>query len=460
MTSPLNRRTFLKSAAGAGGSLLVLRDGRSARGAQANEKLNIAVVGVGNRGSWHANSVTRLGQNLVAICDVDSNKRDAIAQKHPKVAQFKNFRKMLDEMGDRIDAVIVVTTDHNHAVVATRSMKRGKHVYVEKPAAHDVSEARALRDIARREKVASQMGNQGMETDQFRRTLELIQDGAIGEIREAHVWFPAGGGGMRELPSGTPPVPDYLEWDLFLGPASQRPYHPRYVAGWGGWRDFGTGVMGGCGSHLLNLVFKGLDLAALWEIEDPSKRRIVIESEQPHLSKTSYPWWQFMTMEFPARGSLPPAKLHWYNASESELRKRGIWQKMEKIAGRPLDWQKGWAPTAGSLLVGAKGVAHTNSHNSFCELLPKEDFPKAGGPPQRLPHVEGHRQEWLAACKGGAKPISNFDHSGPVCELLMLGNVVSRVGEKLEYDPVEMRVVNNETADAILRPERREGWEL
>ena len=158
-------------------------------------------------------------------------------------------------------------------------MERGKHVYVEKPAAHDVSEARALRDIARRENVATQMGNQGMETDQFRRTLELIQDGAIGEIREAHVWFPAGGGGMRELPSGTHPVPEYLAWEFFLGPASKRPYHPRYVNGWGGWRDFGTGVMGGCGSHLLNLVFKGLHLAALWEIDNPATRRIVSVSE-------------------------------------------------------------------------------------------------------------------------------------------------------------------------------------
>ncbi|NQT83572.1 Gfo/Idh/MocA family oxidoreductase, partial [bacterium] len=256
MTSRMNRRDFLRSVTYAGTSLFVLRDSRSASSYRANEKLNIAIVGVGGRGTYHARTILSGSHNLVAICDANRNRPGELSKIPPEVSRYQDFRKMLDDMDRRIDAVIVATTDHNHAVVSAAAMKRGKHVFCEKPLAHDVAEARAMRQIAKQKKVATQMGNQGMASDSFRRTLELIQEGAVGEVREVHLWFVFGGSGPRKVPKGSVPVPEYLDWDLWLGPARFRPYHPLWVNSAHGWRDFGTGALGGGGSHSVNLAFK------------------------------------------------------------------------------------------------------------------------------------------------------------------------------------------------------------
>lgn len=459
MRRQTNRRGFLTSAALPAAGWMILGAARSARSYQANEKLNVAVVGIGNRGRWHVSIVPRVGQNLVALCDADHQRAAEVFKKHPAVPKYRDFRKMLDEMDRQIDALVIATPDHTHAVVAARAMKRGMHVYVEKPIAHDVQEARTLRQIANEQKVATQQGNQGMATDSFRRTLELVQEGLIGEVREAHVWYVFGGSGPRQRPRNKPPVPSYLDWDCFLGPAPFRPYHPSYVTGWGAWRDYGTGCLGGGGSHSINMAFKGLNLGALWEGEGQGPIRVATET--PGACPENFPRWQICRFDIPARGPLPPARIHWYNAPEPELRRQGIWDRMEKIAGQSLEWKDGsWTPRSGTLLVGTKGVVHTNAHNSVCAVLPESDFPNVSGPPHSLPSVAGHQQEWVAACRGGPAPLSNFNHSGPAMELMLLGNVASLVGQPLEFDPVSCTIANNGEADRALRPEHREHWML
>jgi len=464
MKTRMNRRRVLAGAAAGAASLVILRHSPSAWSYQANERLSVAVVGVGKRGTYHVGAVGRIGQDLVAVCDANQKHVADVLKNRPKVRKYQDFRKMLDEMDRQLDAVIVATPDHTHAVIAATAMKRGKHVYVEKPMGHDVAECRALRRIAREKKVATQMGNQGMATDSFRRTLELIEDGAVGEIREAHAWFVFGGSGPIKRPKDTPPVPENLNWDLWLGPAPMRPYHPSYAGGWGAWRDYSTGCLGGGGSHSINLTFKALKLGALWQGVE-GQARIRVETEIPEPCPESLPRWQIVRFDIPARGPLPPARIHWYNVGgeqkvpESGLKRIGIWQKLEKIAGRPLKWQDdSWTPESGTLLVGSKGVVHTNAHNSVCALLPEKDFPNTSGPPRRLPHVRGHEPEWIGACKGGPPGLSNFEHSGPAIELLLLGNVASLFHQPLEFDPAAMKIVNSAEADALLRPTHREGW--
>jgi hypothetical protein len=438
----------------------ILPDSRSARSAQANEKLNLAVVGLGTRGTYHLRTVPRVGQNLAAVCDVDKTRIAQAAKQAPDVPQYQDFRVMLDELDRKLDGLIVATPEHTHAVISARAMARGKHVFCEKPIAHDVAEGRALRRIAKETGVATQMGNQGMATDCFRRTVELVEEGAIGEVREAHVWFVFGGSGPMKPPEGSEPVPEHLDWDLWLGPARFRPYHSRYAKGWGGWRDFSTGCLGGGGSHAINLTFKAFQLRDMWEpAEKP--RTIRVETEVSEQCPDSFPRWQIVRFQVPQRGPLPPATIHWYNAAEPELVRLGVWARLEELAGRPLEWQDGsWTPRSGTLLVGSKGVVHTNAHNSVCVFLPERDFPKVIGPPLRLPRVAGHERDWFHACRGGPAAISSFDHSGPAMELLLLGNVAGLVEGPLEFDPSAMKIVNHAEADALLRPEHRAGWSV
>jgi hypothetical protein len=207
------------------------------------------------------------------------------------------------------------------------------------------------------------------------------------------------------------------------------------------------------------MTFKALRLRSLWDGGE-GQGMIRVEAEIPEPSPENYPRWQVLRYDIPARGPLPPARIHWYNAPEPELRRQGIWQRLEKIAGRSLEWERSWTPRSGSLLVGSKGVVHTNAHNSMCTLLPESDFPNQGGPPQSLPSVKSHEREWVHACRGGPVPLSNFDHSGPAIELMLLGNVATLVGQALEFDPVAKKIPGNAEADRALRPEHREGWSL
>jgi len=472
MNTPTTRRRFLAGTALGGAGLLILRNSQSAWSYQANEKLNVALVGCGGRGSSLLRGILQLGENLVAVCDADRQRLERVSKAVPAARGFQDFRHMLDELDRQLDALVVATPPHTHTLIGVWGMKRGKHVYVEKPAAVHVAEARVLRQVARRYELATQMGNQGMASDSFRRTLELVQDGAVGEIREAYAWFEFGGSGPLPYPKGQTRVPDWVDWDLWLGPAPWRPYHPTYLRpgygltpraapapGWSKWRDFSAGCLGGGGSHSINMIFKALNLQTLWDAAEPG-RTIRVETEVSELCPEHYPRWQIVRYDIPARGDQPPVRIHWYNAWPDELRRQGIWQRLERLVGGELKWPSGWAPLSGSLLVGSKGLVHTSAHNAMCRLLPAGDFPDAGGPPRRLPRSGNHLREWVEACKGRGKTMSNFDHAGPAMELLLLGNVASLVLEPFRFDPAQCRVVDHDAADRALRPAPRAGWSL
>jgi len=469
------RRRFLARAAGSAAGLLILRHSASARGYAANEKLNIALIGLGARGgSAHVKAFPRIGENLVALCDVNQAQLDKQAAALPAARHYRDYRKLFDEMERQIDAVVIATPVHTHAVIASAAICRRKHVYLEKPLTLTVGEARAVRDLARRHQVVTQMGNQGMATDSFRRALELIQDGAIGELREAHVLFESGGTGPLQRPAGQP-VPASLDWDLWVGPAALRPYHPGYLPpqfpgvpgvpetpaliGWNRWRDFGGGALGGAGAHSLNLAFKAFDLQTLWDRPDP-KQTIRVTTEISERCPENFPRCQLVHYELPAHGATPPTQIHWCNAWKDEIERRGTLDRLEKLAGQKLTAEGSWSPHSLLLIVGSGGMAVANFHNSICRLLPQRNFPDAGGPPRRLPKSGSHEREWVAACKGGPATFSNFDHAGPELELLNLGNIASAVDRPLEYCPATLKIVGDAEADALINPPYRKGWRL
>ncbi len=459
MSSRIDRRRFVKRAAWGAAGWWILSDSRSAWSYQANDKLNLAVVGVGNRGSHLARVIRNLGENLVALCDVDQRRAEPWRKDAPEVPWYRDFRRMLDQH-EELDGVMAALPCHTHAAVAAAAMRRGKHVYVEKPIGHHVAELRALRQIASEQKVASQMGNQGMATDSFRRTVELVREGAIGEVREAYLWCVGAGPGPRDLPTGEQPAPEHLDWDVWLGPRPFRPFHPAWLGGWP-WREFGSGILGGWGSHAANMIFMGLRLGALWGTDGDTTGTISVCATPSEFSEHTYPRLETTQFDIPARADLPPVRLHWHFAPQAELQERGVWQKLEQIAGRPPVMEGSWMPESGSMLAGDKGVVHTNSHNSICHTLPAEEFPQAAEPPERLPRVRGHKPEWMDACRGRATPISNLDHSGPMMEMLFLSHVAGLFpGQTLEYDARQGRIVNHEDANRRLNWPRREGWEL
>lgn len=475
MKTRIHRRRFISGVAAGGASLLLLRNSASVWSYQANEKLNIALIGLGARGgSAHVKSFPKIGENLVALCDVNQQQLDRQIPKFPSARTYRDYRKMFDELDRQIDAVVIATPVHSHAMIASAAMKRRKHVYLEKPLTLTVAEARAMRDMARRYKVATQMGNQGMATDSFRRTLELIQAGAIGELREAHVMFESGGTGPLVRPEGQP-VPETIDWDLWIGPAAMRPYHPGYLPpqfpgagglvegpsliGWNRWRDFGGGALGGAGSHSLNLAFKAFELQTLWDHPDP-KKTIRVTTEISERCPENFPKCQLVHFELPAHGSTPATQFHWCNAWNSEIQRRGILARLEKLAGQKLQAQGSWSPGSFLLIVGSKGMALANFHNSICKLLPESNYPSAGGPPQKLPASGSHEREWVAACKRGSATMSNFDHAGPELELLNLGNIASAVDRPLEYCPATMKITSDAQADALINPPYRKGWSL
>jgi len=461
----MNRRDFLKNTALGGVGLLVLGHSRSAWSYAASERLRIALIGVGGRGSWFVRTIPNLGEEVVAMCDVNERRAAGSFKRLPDVKTYHDFRKMLEEMDKQIDAVIVATPDHIHAVAAARSMKMGKHVYCEKPLTHNVAEARALREMASKRKVATQMGNQGTASEAFRRCVELVQAGVLGDVREVHAWNTGGGPGHRKRPAGTHPVPDYLQWDLWLGPAPYRPFHPQWL-NWHGWREFGTGVLGNWACHTMNLAFKALKMDSLWygEPSGGSKPVIRLRADVSEIDRDSFPRMETVRYEIPPRGELPPVKLNWYNGGGNQLEKNGIRRQIEELMGRRLDWSSEddpiWKDWAGILLVGRNGMLYSNAHNTEFTLLPEDKFKDFEGPPRSLPRSRGHEREWLDACRGGPAAMSNFDYAGPLAELVLLANVATQFEQKIEYDPRAMKIVNSREADQALRREYRKGWSL
>jgi predicted dehydrogenase len=447
--SGVSRRGFLRTTALGGTGLLILPNSRSAFAYEANSKLNVAAIGVGGRGSSNISDVAKVGENIVALCDVDQNRAGETIQKYPGARTFTDYRRMFDALDRSIDAVLVCTPDHTHAVAAAAAIQRGKHVYCEKPLTRTVHEARALRFLARKHKVVTQMGNQGSASDSVRRAVELAWSGLIGEIREAYVWFPSGNSPMTR-PEDRPPIPETLDWDLWLGPAPWRPYNPAYVPEkWRAWRVFGSGTLGDMGCHTANIMFRALKLEQLWNPpKDAALKRIVIRVETlpSERDEEGYPRTMQALVELPARGELPPVKLMVYT---------GSLPSPDLMLGYTQDkW--------GDLIVGAKGSIYSNDPwNTSFVLLPEEKFQNVKhGPPQTIPHSDGHQREWTEACKGNGETFSSFEIGGPMTELLQLINVAMFFEEALEYDTLSGHILNSRRANQLLHREYRKGWSM
>jgi len=362
MQIQIPRRTFLRTSTVATGSLLILPNSKLAFGAEANSKLNLAGIGVGGQGASNINNLAPLGVNVVALCDVDKKHSGSTFQKFPEAKAFTDFRRMFDEMEKQIDAVLVATPDHTHAVAAVAAMNRGKHVYCEKPLARTVHEARVMRETALKTKVVTQMGNQGSASKKLRRAVELVWGGVIGEVREAHVWFD-GGNGPQKRPADKPPIPETLARDAWLGPAPERPYNPCYLpASWRGWRAFGSGIAGDFGCHTGNIMFRALKLEELWNRpagEKQEKPIIRVEAKPSEKDEEGYPRSMRILFEIPARGELPPVKL-------------AIYAKERPSEDLMLGFPQGrW----GDLLVGSKGSIYSEDPwNTRYTLLPESKF--------------------------------------------------------------------------------------
>jgi len=409
-------------------------------------KLNVASIGAGGMGAGNTRAAASAGANIVALCDVDWNKADESFKRFPDAKKYKDFRKMLDNEKS-IEAVIVATPDHFHTVAAMAAMRRGKHVYVQKPLTRLVSEARALTEAARKYKVVSQMGNQGHSGNGVRDICEWIWAGVIGEVKEVHAWtnrpiWPQG----IDRPKEVHEIPDTMDWDLWIGPSPMRPYNKCYAPfAWRGWWDFGGGALADMACHVLDPVFWALKL----------KYPTSVEASCTPVNKETYPLASVVHYQFPAREGMPAVKVHWYDGGMKPERPDVL-----EIA-RPLD-----QASSNVLFMGSKGVLRCGEYGDNPQLIPFEsmrEFSK-NKPPQTLKRIEtSHEGNWIEACKTGGKATSNFDYSGPLTEMVTMGNLAIRpenVGKKLLWDGENMRVTNDEGANDFVKMHYREGWSL
>ena len=444
MARRITRRTFVQTSTAAGAALFLPR---AVFGA--NEKLNVACVGVTGRGGEDMDGVSR--ENVVAICDCDEKNLNTAAKKAEvsKAKKFTDFRKMLEELEDQIDAVVIGTPDHTHAPIAVMAMNMGKHVYCEKPLAHNVREVRIMRELAKEKKLATQMGTQIHAGENYRRVVELIKAGAIGKVTRAHNWVPTSYSGSQKNvkhPEGNPPVPAGLHWDLWLGPAAERAYHPDYHPfWWRGWWDFANGALGDMACHHMDLPHWALDL------RDP----VSIHSEGPDPDPDVAPVWQIVQYRYPARGEQPPVHLTWYHGGKRPA-------ELEEIEAKHAERAKDKKPQkwgAGTLFVGDKGMLLADYDKHV--LLPEDEFKDYKRPEKSIPKSPGHHNEWVRACKTGSPTLCNFDYSGALAESVLLGCVSHRAGnQKIEWDAKAMRVTNSSDANKFLRRKYRKGWEV
>ena len=447
----LSRRRFI---AGTVAGAALAAAGRSGRGADGpGEKLDVAVVGAGGRGADNINDLLATGAvNIVALCDCDDRRASDSFQKFPRTKRYRDWRTMFDAQKD-YDAVLVATPDHNHAIVSVAAMQLGKHVYCEKPLAHSVWEVRRMAQVAADQKRATQMGTQGHAFEGTRRAVEIVRSGAIGEVRELHVWTDRPAGmwpqGVRR-PTDTPSVPEGLDWDVWLGPAPQRPYHPVYVPfKWRGFWDFGTGPIGDMGIHNLDTAWWALELTAPTsvEVKDFSPGR-----NDPAF-QDSAPSWCVIEFHFPARGDKPPVKMMWYDGGKTP--------PVELFQGEAVPKHDG-----GSLVVGSKGTLFTRTwhggqgKDDMFLLLPRKQFEGFDAPSPSLPRVKSHHHEWVDACRGQGKALSNFGYASVLTEALLLGNVALRTGRKIEWDAPSMMAKGCPDANPFIRPAFRKGWDL
>jgi hypothetical protein len=437
-SSGLNRREFIRAASLAtAGSALIGCQSPAPRRISANEKLNVATIGVAGRGGEDLKEVAAL-ENIVALCDVDSTRLAAAAQKHPSAKTYSDFRRLIDQ--NDIDAIVVGTPDHTHAVVTAMALRSGRHVYCEKPLTHTVSEARIITELAQKTKLVTQIGTQIHAGNNYRRVVELVRSGSIGPVREVHVWAAAVYGG-KELPTEQETVPPNLDWDLWLGPVQARPYHKAYVPFW--WRDwwhFGGGSLADFGCHFMDLPFWALALKYPMSVEPISGPPVHPESTPP---------WLIVRYEFPERtdesikSPLPAVRLTWYHGGKRpEIVDDALFAKYK----------------SGVLFVGEKGmlVSDYSKHT----LLPEEKFMEFVHPQPFIPNSIGHHKEWTQAIKAGGTTTCHFGYSGPLTETALLGNVAYRVGKKLEWDAAKLRATNCREADEFIQHHYRAGWKI
>lgn len=455
--STISRRDFVKASAAAASLTIIPRhvlggEGRPA----ASDRLNIAGVGVGGMGA--SNLAACESENIVALCDVDAEGYAAKTfTKYPKAKAYKDFRVMFDQHKD-IDAVIVATPDHSHAVVALAAIRRGKHVYVQKPISHSIYEARILTEEARKYKVMTQMGNQGHSGDGTRLIHEWINSGAIGPVRQIHAWTnrPVWPQGVEvDRPKETPPVPGTMDWDLWIGPAAMRPYHPTYHPGtWRAWWDFGTGSLGDLGCHILDAPFWALKLkypvsaegciSTYWNgLWDPCPPK----NEQ-------YPRSTIVRFKFPEREGLPAVNLTWWDGGMLPPRP----EELEE--GRKMGDDDG-----GVLFIGDKGTLMCGCYGRSPRLIPESRMKEFKQPDKTLARVpggeQGHEKDWIRSCKDGKPASSNFDHSGPLSEMVLMGNLAVRFpNRRILWDGEKMAVTNDADANAYVRRNYRQGWTL
>jgi len=426
---PVSRRFFLGTALAVTATTWAPPRAK-ARSLRANEKLNIGVVGTANRGAANINGVQ--SENIVAICDVDSRYLAQAQERFPKAKAYRDFRKLLEQHD--LDAIVVSTTDHTHASPSAIALNLGKHVYCEKPLTHSVHEARTLATLAKAHpELATQMGTQIHAGANYRRVVELIRAGAIGTIKEVHTWVAKSWGGDHR-PQGEAVVPDYLDWDLWLGPAPQTAFNPGYhPAEWRRYWAFGNGSLGDMGCHHIDLPFWALDLTA------PT----TITADGPPVDPEVAPNHLQVRYEFPAVGDRPALSLTWYDG--------GLRPALLKQPGMPR-----WGD--GNLFVGDKGMllADYSDHR----LLPEADFREFQPPEPTIPDSIGHYDEWIEACKTGRPTTCNFVYSGNLTETVLLGTVAYRCGQTLEWDPIGLRAPNCSKAEEFLRRDYRAGWTL
>jgi hypothetical protein len=436
--SKLTRRRFLQGTTATAATIMIApRHVLGGMGYTApSDKLNIAGIGVGGMGK---NNLTACqAENIVALCDVDDAYSVQAYERFPTAKRYRDYRNMLEKQKD-IDAIVIATPDHSHAVIAMAAMQLGKHVYVQKPMTHSVYEARKLTEAARKYKVVTQMGNQG-------------------PVREVHAWTnrPVWPQGVEvDRPADTPPIPDTLDWDLWLGPAQYRPYHPTYLPeSWRAWWDFGTGSLGDLGCHILDAAFWALKMKYPESVEGNISTYWCGFWEYTEPKNENYPRSTIVRYKFPAREDMPPATLTWWDGGLMPPRP----EELEE--GRRMGDEDG-----GLLFIGDKGKLMAGCYGKSPRLIPETKMQEYQIPAPSIERIldgiSGHERDWVRACKGGKPASSNFDFSGPLSEMVLMGNLAVRFpNRRLLWDGINMQVTNNIEANAYVKRQYREGWSL
>ncbi len=468
MSRRITRRRALQL--GTAGTLGYLFTGPSysvLRAYGANEKIRVAGIGVGGKGSGDIEQAGKF-MDVVALCDIDDARLNARAATWPTAKKFFDYRKLFDEMAKEIDAVTVSTADHSHAPASVLAMRLGKHVYCQKPLTHTVFEARVMREVAAKHNVCTQMGNQGSALNGLRRAVELIHAGTIGAVREAHVWTNRPAHYWKQSPDivGRPkeaPIPKGVHWEEFIGPAPMRPYavafapRPAYHPhDWRGFWDFGTGALGDMACHTANMAFRAMKLDA----------PIAVSAEAAEINAETFPAWAHIQYMFAARGELPACTLHWYEGKKdgkTVLPPEELLAKLLKKGEKLSD--------SGSILVGDKGVLFSpNDYGAQFRFTPEKDF--AGiqtAKPEKNPegvdkdHDAHMKKEWADAIRAGKPSLasSNFDYAARLTETMLMGNIAVRfAGKKLEWDAAKMKFTNSDAATKLVSKEYRKGWDF